>query len=232
MTAESNGSERARYAVFIAISFVVVTAATLQTALRPELYEPYFRGIRPAFALAAIGIFGWVALWFLDRGGTFRLYRVSKARGVAAAVGLAVPFMISATVADLVGRFPEAVNVLLPAALLFYPVMGYVVELLFHAIPLALLLPATASFLRSWPAERRIGLCIALAAMLEPIFQALTSTSDAPLTLFVLVQVFVFGLVELWLFRQYDFVAMYAFRLTYYAYWHVLWGYLRLGWLF
>ena len=232
MTARSNGSELAPYAVFIVTSLVIVTAATIQTVLRPELYEPYFMDVPPAFAIAVIGIVGWIALWFLDRRGVFRLRHVSRGCGVAAAVGLGLPFMISATVADLIGRFPETLNVPLPAALLFYPVMGYVVELLFHAIPLSLLLPATALLLRSWPAERRTGLCIAFAAVLEPTFQVLRSTSDTPLTVFMLIQVFVFGCVELWLFRRYGFIAMYVVRLTYYGYWHVLWGHLRLLWLF
>jgi hypothetical protein len=29
-------------------------------------------------------------------------------------------------------------------------------------------------------------------------------------------------------FRRYDFVTMYSFRLFYYAYWHIAWGVIRL----
>ena len=42
---------------------------------------------------------------------------------------------------------------------------------------------------------------------------------------------FLFGVVDLWLFRRFDFVTMYAFRMLYYAYWYVAWGTLRLIWL-
>jgi hypothetical protein len=49
---------------------------------------------------------------------------------------------------------------------------------------------------------------------------------------YVGVFVFVFTLVELDIFRRYDFVAMYVFRLTYYLWWHIIWGTLRLQWLF
>jgi hypothetical protein len=44
--------------------------------------------------------------------------------------------------------------------------------------------------------------------------------------------VFVFTPVELYVFRRYDFMSMYAFRLVFYMWWHVTWGYLRLRWLF
>jgi hypothetical protein len=42
----------------------------------------------------------------------------------------------------------------------------------------------------------------------------------------------VFTLVELNMFRRYDFVSMYAFRVVFYLWWHVIWGSVRLRWLF
>ena len=49
---------------------------------------------------------------------------------------------------------------------------------------------------------------------------------------YVGVFVFVFTVVELYVFRRYDFMSMYAFRLVFYMWWHITWGYLRLRWLF
>ena len=43
---------------------------------------------------------------------------------------------------------------------------------------------------------------------------------------------FVFGMIQLSLFKRYGFVAMYTCRLAYYAVWHIIWGYLRLQLLF
>ena len=37
---------------------------------------------------------------------------------------------------------------------------------------------------------------------------------------------------ELLIFKRYDFIAMYAFRLVYYLIWHIVWGYARLRSLF
>ena len=52
------------------------------------------------------------------------------------------------------------------------------------------------------------------------------------MTAFVTVHVLAINAVGLWLFRRYDFVTMFGFRLMYYLVWHVLWGALRLDVLF
>ena len=49
--------------------------------------------------------------------------------------------------------------------------------------------------------------------------------SDA-LGIYVAIQLFLFGMTKLHVFRRLDLASMYLFRLAYYGYWHVLWG----GW--
>jgi len=131
------------------------------------------------------------------------------------------------TAADLLLGFPADINVGLPQALMFYPAMGYIAQLSLHIIPFALILPIAASIFRSWPVERRIWLAMGLAATVEAGFQVHAALSEA-LNLFVAMQLILFGIVELVLYRRYDYLSMYLFRLTYYGYWHILWGYLRL----
>jgi hypothetical protein len=46
------------------------------------------------------------------------------------------------------------------------------------------------------------------------------------------IHVFVIAFLQLYVFRRFDFVSMYSFRLFYYAYWHILWGVIRLEVLF
>ncbi len=45
-------------------------------------------------------------------------------------------------------------------------------------------------------------------------------------------QLLAFGLVQLYVFRRFGFVSMYAFRLAYYSLWHIAWGAIRLKWAF
>jgi len=128
----------------------------------------------------------------------------------------------------LVTRFPRDINVPPPQSLLFYPAMAYVVEVVFHALPLALLL----ALLRRSPQRANtgivIGLCITFVSSLEPVLVHLRTGASAYVGAFV----FVFTLVELYVFRRYDFISMYAFRLVFYMWWHITWGYVRLRWLF
>jgi len=40
------------------------------------------------------------------------------------------------------------------------------------------------------------------------------------------------NLFQLSIFKRYDFVSMYSFRLVYYAIWHIVWGVVRLNLFF
>lgn len=42
----------------------------------------------------------------------------------------------------------------------------------------------------------------------------------------------VLNILQLYVFKRYDFVAMISLRLVYYLYWHFIWGYSRLQLLF
>ena len=128
-----------------------------------------------------------------------------------------------------VTRFPKELNVPLPQSLLFYPAIAYVIEVFFHASPLAILLFARDRIPERWRpgAAVTIWVCCAIAATIEPIVQMRMGGST-----YVGAFVFGFTLVELAIFRRYDFVSMYGFRLVFYLWWHVIWGSLRLRLLF
>ena len=72
-------------------------------------------------------------------------------------------------------------------------------------------------------------------AFLEPIFQQGLVFSEKPLLwaeVYVGLHVFAFNIFQMYVFRRYDFVSMYLFRLVYYIHWHIVWGYVRLQLLF
>jgi cobalamin biosynthesis protein CobD/CbiB len=81
--------------------------------------------------------------------------------------------------------------------------------------------------------ERVVWIGILVVAVLEPFFQVLFEKK--PFTwgaAYTWVHVFAIAFLQLYVFRRFDFVTMYAFRLIYYAYWHILWGVIRLNVLF
>ena len=77
--------------------------------------------------------------------------------------------------------------------------------------------------------------CILVVALLEPIFQtALGFSRPYPIwvTICVFANIFLINVFHLLIFKRYDFVSMYSFRLVYYLIWHIVWGQVRLNLLF
>ena len=132
---------------------------------------------------------------------------------------------VEIVIADLLIRYPENTNVPMPRALLFYPTVGFVAEVVFHLLPLMLLLPALSALQRRLGADRVVRIAIMITAVAEPTFQILfkcerrTWASD-----YTWIHVFVIAFLQLQLFRRYHYATMYMFRLVYYAYWHIIWG--------
>lgn len=75
---------------------------------------------------------------------------------------------------------------------------------------------------------------ILLTALAEPLLQTTFFAGAYPTWTVMLVgfHVFAFSVIELALFKAYDFVSMYWFRIAYYVAWHMMWGNLRLRVLF
>jgi hypothetical protein len=146
---------------------------------------------------------------------------------------LATALAIAIVVADIIIRYPQEMNVPIPRALLFYPAVGFVAEIIFHVLPLGLVLLALNQLVKWLGRERVVWLGILLVAVIEPTFQVLFEGKPFSWGIaYTWIQVFVIAFFQLYVFRRFDFVSMYSFRLFYYAYWHILWGALRLKILF
>ena len=108
--------------------------------------------------------------------------------------------------------------------------MAYVAEIVFHVLPLSVLLVVLGPLFKAQDPTQLLWLCAFIASCPVPIFQLTFRSSVASLSwsdLYVGLHVFAFNLLQLYIFRQYDFVSMYAFRFVYYIHWHVVWGSVR-----
>jgi hypothetical protein len=230
---ETGSNERQQYVAFGVLSLAAAGFTGLLSVSRggAGLFASYFGSIPPLLAIACATVVGLVSLGFLYSRGWFQIRSARTVRGVGFSAAIATIFDIWQACADLfVTRFPKDINVPAPQSLLFYPAMGYVVEVFFHALPLALLLVVLDRLPTTLKLNTTIviWLCIVFVSLLEPVLVHMRMGSSAYVGVFV----FVFTLVELSVFRRYDFVSMYSFRLVYYMWWHIIWGYLRLRWLF
>jgi hypothetical protein len=211
----------------------IVSAAALDAWGTPAL-RLYFGALQPTATTAVVVALGLGALAYLERSRWFtidtgRALPPGTARAVKWTAVLAIPVVL----VDVWGGFGPDINVTVPRSLLFYPLMAVIAECVFHLVPLALGVVVLKKLLRSTAPQAPWAL-LGVVALLEPAFQTVWAVAESPLwaNVYVGVHVLVFNLLSLWFFRRYDFLSVYVFRVSYYGFWHILWGQLRLELLF
>jgi len=193
-------------------------------------------GETPIVAGLLICIVGLVLLTVLLSGGRFWFYRRGNLNGLLYSSGLAAVFGAVAILADYVLRFYAAdINVRFPESLLFYPAMGFYAEIIFQVLPLTFALTILSRMSKGEHGWRNVWIAILVASLFEPAFQVFPLVSGQfPVwfAFFEFFRIFLIIVSQLSFFRRYDFVTMYWFRIVYYSFWHISWGYLRIGLLF
>jgi len=232
--AEIQGNRTWQYAAYLLLFLVALTLTAILLPSSVEHFRRFYGGTNAILVTVLAAVAGGLALWGMEANYDFVIFGGrATLRGMALSAVLATVLAVAIIIADFIIRYPEDLNVPVPQALLFYPAIGFVAELLFHIVPLAILLLLLSPLSGSFGKERVIWLAILLVAALEPTFQVLFE--GEPLTwgdAYTWIHVFAIAFLQLYVFRRFDFVSMYAFRLFYYAYWHILWGALRLEVLF
>ncbi len=218
-----------QYAVLGATALIAVALSVVQTHLDRSVFARYVGAADPVAVMIVVAALAFLSLASLRSHG----FQIVSGEGVVAGLrftaAVAPLFALAAIGADLLFRYPRGMNVPAPDAFFFYPAIGFVVEVCLHAVPLAVLI---ALFARSGtPSGRTFWLLAIPVALLEAAFQTATATTAAT-AVFSGLQLLAFGLVQLFVFRHFGFMSMYAFRLAYYSLWHIAWGAIRLRWLF
>ena len=214
----------------------VASGTVIADRLEPGVFGRVYGAAPPLLVALTSVILGVGALALLGRWGWRSVAPTGKVHGgVVRALVAGTLLAIPAIAMDGLAPLAEDVNVAPPAGLAFYPVAAWTAEVAFHLIPLAGLLWMVGSARPLDPRRLTAWLVLLAVALIEPTFHVLQgviggAASSTPA--WVGAQVFVFGLVSLWLFRTHGFVAAFSMRLVYYLHWHVLWGQARLFLLF
>jgi len=227
-------SQRQQFLVLIGLSLAVVAFTAAAYALDRQVFYRFLDRISPVLASVVIVLVGGSVLVIFLVRGWFSIY---TAWTFGRFIWPAVVAMVLAGLMILVDSrvvLSEDINAPFPQSLLFYPAVGYAAEILFHVLPLFLLLTLATSFSKSLQFETVIWPCILVVALVEPVFQARPMIGQYPTwsVAYVFVNVWIISMVGLTMFMRYDFVSMVAFRLMYYLLWHIVWGHVRLKWLF
>ena len=229
-------TEKSQYLVFLGMSIAAMLLTGIVYFITTQPFERFIGSLNPLLAGAVIIILGGILSTFLLSQGWFAIYRKRNLKGLFRRSGLPILFALITVLVDLRIVFPADMNILFPESLFFYPAMVFFVEILFHVLPLSMLLVSLTPIFKNISYEKVVWICILMVSLLEPVYQTVWMGSFSRYPLWALVCVglnlFLFNLSQLLIFRRYDFISMYAFRLVYYMFWHIGWGYFRLKVLF
>lgn len=223
-----------QYAAYFALSLVILIFVAALFPSSSADFRRFLGRINPIFVTVVASLLGAASLWVLQSNyGFVILWGRMTLRGMALSAALAAVLGLAIVIADLIIRYPQDINVPVPQALLFYPAIGFIAEIVFHVLPLALLLLILTPLNTLLGREQVVWLGILLVAAVEPTFQVLFEGKPIMWgSVYTWIHVFVIAFLQLYIFRRFDFMSMYAFRLFYYAIWHILWGVIRLEVLF
>lgn len=226
-------SDRVQYLVFIGLSFVILIFTGVLYYSDNQIFQRFIGKINPILAILLAIILGIILFSILLSQKWFAIFGKETLDGVIRASVLAAVFGVIIILVDMKIVFPADTNILFPESILFYPAIGFFVEILFHLLPVTVLLLLLNSILKN---ANIFWISFLIVALLEPVYQALdmANSSRYPLwaVLYVGLHIYLFNLFQLLIFKKYDFISMYSFRLVYYLFWHIGWGYIRLRLLF
>lgn len=224
-------STQYRAFTFLTIAVSILTLAVYY--LDPDVFLRFLGTTNPILILFGAILLGFSLLTFLIYRTPFKIYQKQETKIYLIIAGIAVLFGIEVIVADIwLVHYPEDINVLFPESLLFYPAIGYIAEILFHLLPLSIFI-FIFSCIRRLRISTIIWASIVLVAIMEPVYQIVFMGQTSLITvIYTGIHVFLFSLTQLIIFKRFDFISMYFFRIVFYLVWHILWGYLRLSILF
>ncbi len=228
--------ERKQFIIFSFLSLSIFLLAASLYFTNPTIFQTYLGNLNPLLVIGilySISIF--VLAYFLSQGW-FIFNKEKFFSGFRYSLPLTIGLAFVIVVVDLMFPLPQDLNKPFPDSLWFYPVMGYVVEVIFHLIPLSLLLILFSQPFQKISEEKRIWVSIFLVSILEPILQlSFGFANEYPPIVEGYsngLHVFFINFLQLTCFKRYDFLSMFSFRMIYYLFWHILWGYIRLIILF
>jgi len=229
----SISNDRLQYFIFIGLSIVMLIFAGILCYSDNQIFQRFIGKINPMVAVLLAMFIGIILFSFLLPQKWFSIYGKEPLDGFIRSSVLAAVFGVIIILVDMKIVFSADTNILFPKSILFYPAIGFLVEIFVHVLPVTVLLLLLNSILKN---ANVFLISILIVALFEPIYQAMdmANSNQYPLwaVLYVGLHVYLINLVQLLIFKKYDFISMYSFRLVYYLFWHIGWGFIRLRLLF
>jgi hypothetical protein len=204
---------------------------------------------KATFAWSFLGILtavGLVGVWLSRRTGFPAMWdeRVAAWQRFALPALVGVAFGVESILADrawgLTKIVAERLNIrsfhmAFPASAFVYPGGAIIVDVLYHLVPLSLLVWLISNLLLRGRGQERVFWVVAvLLSAFEPVTQTgvlaplfgkeLMLKGHETLLVYMLLEGYAFNLAQAYFFRRYGFLACLTTRIAMYLVWHVLWG--------
>lgn len=224
---------KTQYLILLFFLVVVNGITASLNASNSSIFQKYLGNLNPLMVISAISVLGILLLSFLLLKNWLIFNEKKKTKELSYYFLLMVVFLSTAIFVDIMIVFPKSMNIEFPDSLLFYPSIGFLVEILFHVLPLFVLLLFFSLFLKGINHRKTIWICLLIVATIEPTYQAIFMHASPSWAIIVIwINLLFFNLTQLVIYKKYDFISMYLFRLIYYGFWHIGWGYVRLNLIF
>ena len=216
--------------IIILFLFVLIMGVLIQSDA--SIFENYFGDLNPWVVTFLVPIIGYLTLNALCSKGRFAIFKYKYPIRVLPYFFIVTLFTAVAILVDLKRVYPADMNIPFPESLLFYPAIGFLVEIVFHVLPLVLLVFILNLVSGMTTVQRWIWVAFLVVAILEPTYQVYMDPYPPWALSVVWINLFLFNVLQLFVFYRFDFVSMFALRMVYYLIWHIVWGALRLEILF
>jgi hypothetical protein len=221
--------ERSQFFVFTIISSCVFVLTLILNYVDPSPFYRFLGDIDPIILLLFTFFLGFWGLAYLISRTHLAIYKKHYPKDFFLILSIALIFGVEVILADLwLVDYAADINIFFPKSLLFYPAIGYIVEVIFHIIPISCFVFVLSLFKR-FSTTQIVWTSLIAVAIVEPLYQVWFLSQDSLMTvIYTGIHVFLFSLTQVLIFKRFDFVSMYFFRLVFYLIWHILWGYYRL----
>lgn len=226
-------TEKIQYRVLAIVVIAVIGMAVFLNHFNASFFQRFLGEVNPLFVFLLSGFLAFILLSFLLFKNWFSIYKKESLKNLLPYFGFVGLFLLVSIFVDWKIIYPVDTHIPFPESLLFYPAIAFLVEIIFHVLPLSALLFLLTTFFKNKNLKFIIWNCIVIVAILEPTYQVAFMDSFPMWSKVVIwINLFLFNLTQLYIFKKYDFTSMLLFRLFYYSIWHIAWGHLRLGILF
>jgi len=133
-------AEQLQFMVFFGLSLGVISLSVIAYIANPLQFQRFLGSFNPLAVITLLAVAGGIFLSILLARNWFSIWIPGQPNRFILAVSLAV-FMAGVMIfVDIKVVFHRDLNVLFPRSLMYYPVIDYGVQMLFHVLPLSLLL--------------------------------------------------------------------------------------------